>query len=82
MELMRVCTHYQLYFPTEGLYVDHGDDPYSGYANPVTAVIIDEPTYVSWFGPNTHNEDQNEPEESDHCHNVGRTVKVLSGNWP
>lgn len=79
----RVCGHHQIYFPTEGRYLDHGDAPYSGYGSatfPVEALLIDEATYVAYYGANVHNEAQNEPDDSVHCKNVGRhTDELLAG---
>lgn len=51
-----VCGHELAYFPTEGLYLDHGDDPYNGNvrsapSTPILSLLIDEPTYQSWFTP-------------------------------
>jgi len=46
--------HSQAYFPTEALYMAHGDDPYNFFSR-ITPVIslenmlIDIPTYNSWF---------------------------------
>ncbi|MBL8611891.1 MAG: hypothetical protein JNL38_31395 [Myxococcales bacterium] len=73
--LPRVCTHYQIHFPTEGVYLDHGDAPYSGYEAatfPVSLLFIPESTYTSWYGTNRLNEDQFEAKTSVHCNNVAR----------
>ncbi len=52
------CGHTQVGFPTDGLYLGHGDDPYSYFKHglsvvpPLGAILIDEPTYQAWFsGP-------------------------------
>jgi hypothetical protein len=47
------------FFPTEGLYLSHGDDPYdvysrihtSGQATPSTEFFISAETWDVWFGP-------------------------------
>lgn len=49
--------HRQAFFPTEKLYMAHGDDPYNGYTWVTPAVsmrefLIDQATYDEWFkGP-------------------------------
>lgn len=47
--------HELAFFPTEGLYLDHGDDPYSSYVRassaPILNVLIDESTYAARFTP-------------------------------
>lgn len=49
------CGHAQVVFPSDGLYLGHGDDPYSFFKHgnsvvpPLGAVLIDEPTYQAWF---------------------------------
>lgn len=52
------CGHTQVVFPTDGLYLGHGDDPYTFFKHglsvvpPLGAILIDEPTYQAWFsGP-------------------------------
>jgi len=48
-----VCGHELACFPTEKLYLDHGDDPYSlnvkNSSQPIANVLIDEVTYKSRF---------------------------------
>ncbi len=50
-----VCGHELAYFPTEGLYLDHGDDPYNlnvrSSSQPVSLLLIDEATYATRFDP-------------------------------
>lgn len=50
-----VCGHELAYFPTEGLYLDHGDDPYNlnvrSSTQPISLVLIDEATYAARFDP-------------------------------
>jgi hypothetical protein len=50
------CGNHELaYFPTESLYLDHGDDPYntnvSGSSKPISLLLIDEATYAARFSP-------------------------------
>jgi hypothetical protein len=48
-----VCGHELAFFPTEHLYMDHGDNPYNlnvkNSPKPMTAFLIDEATYKAWF---------------------------------
>jgi hypothetical protein len=75
VHILRVCTHGQLHFLTEGTYLDHGDDPYnSGFKAsglPAADLLLDEATYTSWFGTNQDNHDTN-------CANVGRRATELT----
>ncbi len=75
--IVRICGHGLVYFMTEGLYLDHGDDPYNltfkGTGLPASALLIDEATYTAWFGTNMDNNDINCPG------NVGHQVNVLAG---
>jgi len=47
--------HQTPYFPSEGLYLSHGDDPYCGWWKHSTVVpqlgemLIDQATYLNWF---------------------------------
>lgn len=70
------CGHSQLYFPTEGLYVDHGDNLYTHRMFPFTMeqILIDQATYTAWFGDNLHNEDWTEKLPAVHCQNLERGV--------
>jgi hypothetical protein len=49
------CGHATPYFPSEGLYLSHGDDPYFGLFKDSTVVpqpgeiLIDQATYLNWF---------------------------------
>jgi len=50
------CNHATPYFPSEGLYLSHGDDPYSYFREGTTTVVpalgdvlIDQDTYTNWF---------------------------------
>ena len=48
-----VCGHELVYFMTENLYLDHGDDPYNANVknstSPILSLLIDEATYKAWF---------------------------------
>jgi hypothetical protein len=50
-----VCAHELAYFPTERLYLDHGDDPYnlnvSSSNASILRVLISESTYAKRFSP-------------------------------
>ena len=56
---VRAAGHILPYFMSEGKYLSHGDDPYSGTARnmhhphpyPVEELFIDQATYDAWFGP-------------------------------
>ena len=67
--------HSQAYFITEGLYLDHGDNPYNwGYRNTCAdplKLLIDEATYVDWFGSDPDNFEGS-------CENIGRRAKELA----
>jgi hypothetical protein len=75
VQIPLVCNeHAQIYFRSEGLYLDHGDNPYTGYANalwPPEEALIDEATYIDWFGPNLDN-------KTTGCDNVGRRPQELN----
>jgi hypothetical protein len=69
------CGHIQVQFPTEGLYLSHGDDPYAFFAEgtttvvpPMTDFLIDQQTYSAWF--------EGDPGEA--CKNVGRRPAELA----
>ncbi|MFN7959215.1 MAG: Ig domain-containing protein [Holophagaceae bacterium] len=51
-----ICGHELAYFPSEKLYLDHGDDPYNQVVKghpgrPALDLLIDEATYQAWFTP-------------------------------
>jgi hypothetical protein len=77
VHIVRICGHSLVYFMTEGLYLDHGDNPYNstfrGTGLPASTLLIDETTYTAWFGSNMDNNDFNCPG------NVGQQVNVLAG---
>jgi hypothetical protein len=67
--------HSMPYFMTEGLYMDHGDDPYSRLtrATPPFAaheLLIDQSTRDAWFGTGVPHDQQ--------AANVGRQTRVLA----
>jgi len=49
------CGHSQPYFPSEGYYLSHGDDPYVSFFKNSTVlpqpgeILIDQTTYLNWF---------------------------------
>jgi hypothetical protein len=60
-------------FPTEGMYLSHGDDPYNAMAKatppyPAAALLIDQPQYDAWFPPGASDPDKN----------IGRQVLELA----
>ena len=66
-------------FPTEGMYLTHGDDPYSGHAQytppfpepfPTSEIPITEATYREWFGETRSNEEK--------LNNVSRRIAELA----
>jgi hypothetical protein len=64
------CGHFQVQFPTEGLFLSHGDDPYNGdfRARGCSAdvLLLEEPVFRTWFrsGP-----------EATRCANIGRGAR-------
>lgn len=75
VEIVRVCGHGLVYFTTEGLYLDHGDDPYNltfkATGLPASDLLIDEATYLARFGADMNNHEQN-------CSAIGQQVTVLA----
>ena len=69
--------HSQACFITEGLYLDHGGNPYNGTfkgtGQPAPALLIDHATYLSWFGTGTDY-------RSEGCDKIGHQVDVLAGS--
>jgi len=65
--------HSLAYFPTEGLYLDHGDNPYNRYSRtadyPATELLIDADRFADWFPEGSGDE------------NVGRRVFELNAIW-
>jgi hypothetical protein len=61
MQIARVCGHSQAVFPSEGLYMDHGDNPYNSTfqasGQSASALLIDQATYTARFGSNPDNHD-------------------------
>lgn len=71
------CMHSQIYFRSEGLYLDHGDNPYTGYTNalwPPEEALIDEATYIDWFGSNLDN-------QTTGCDNISRRPQELNEQY-
>lgn len=71
------CDHAQIHFRSEGLYLDHGDNPYTGYASalwPPEEALIDQTTYTDWFGSNLDN-------QTTGCSNVGRRPQELDDQY-
>lgn len=72
-----VCGHELAYFPSEDLYLDHGDAPYNLEVKaqahrPITSLLIDRVTYQKRF---TRNLTFNIPNTtSQACNNVGQSV--------
>mgnify|MGYP000042879122 FL=1 len=80
VQIPRSCGHSQLYFRTEGLYVDHADDLYNGYGTfPVNMadLLIDQATYTAWFGTNLLNEDATAT-SGPACDNLGRRIAEIA----
>ena len=77
VQIVRACGHSQAYFLTEGLYLDHGDNPYNkAFKNSgqgTADLLIDEATYVDWFGNDPNNHENG-------CENLGRRAVELGGN--
>lgn len=73
-----VCGHELAFFPTENLYLDHGDDPYNlnvkNSPKPMTDFLIDEATYKSWFTSDVtvNIVDQSSPA----CANIGKVTTM------
>lgn len=68
-------SHALPYFTTEGKYLSHGDDPYNKLSKsippfPAEELLINETTYINWFGPGVS--------EADRFNNVGRKTKELA----
>jgi len=53
VEPMYVCGHAQLYFPSIGMYLDHGDNPYNNNVKTspldISNILIDQSTHTAWF---------------------------------
>lgn len=56
-----MCNHAQIVFPSEGRFVDHGDNPYSlrnaGSQCPVSHLLLDEATFSDLYGPAENHQD-------------------------
>jgi hypothetical protein len=67
VEIIYTCGHAQLYFPTIGKYMDHGDNPYNANVRSQTSkdiggILIDQATYTARFGANPDYHDTGDPE--------------------
>ncbi|HTP81613.1 MAG TPA: hypothetical protein VMQ11_01640 [Alphaproteobacteria bacterium] len=73
-----VCGHELAYFPTEGLYLDHGDDPYNqnvkNSPQPIALVFIDEATYATRFSQDPTANLTGPPSA---CSNVGMAAQTF-----
>lgn len=64
------CSHFQVHFPAEGLYLSHGDDPYNGDFRQkrcsAESLLLDASVFQAWFrrGP-----------EAARCANIGRGAR-------
>lgn len=69
-----ICNHAQIYFPTEGKYIDHGDNPYNltfkGLDLPGESLLINEEMHKEWFGEGDDNRQVG-------CDKIGEQVRVL-----
>jgi hypothetical protein len=72
------CGHVQVQFPSEGLFLSHGDDPYSWFQDsdpavtpPMEDMLLDQTTYSAWFNGI----------KEDSCDNIGRRVAELAIEW-
>jgi hypothetical protein len=75
VQIVRACGHHQPYFITEGLYLDHGDNPYNldfkaSGLDPLL-LLIDNAQYQAWFGSDPDNHENG-------CENIGGMVGVLT----
>ncbi len=76
VEIHKVCGHAVMYFPSVGLYMDHGDNPYNANVRtqptkPVSGIFIDESTFTSRFGSNAHLT----PSSDGNCANIGKAAQ-------
>jgi hypothetical protein len=76
-EPVETCYHTLPWFPTLGLYLSHGDDPYSSLSKgdpmgPIGMLLIDEATYATWFKTSA----------SASCTNVGRRPADMALQYP
>lgn len=73
-----VCGHELAYFPTEGLYLDHGDDPYNqnvkNSLQPISLVFIDEAAYATRFSQDAT---VNVTGPASACNNVGMAAQTF-----
>ncbi len=75
VETIYTCGHGQLYFPTLGRYLDHGDNPYNSNVTTqdsknVSGILVDETIYTQWFSSSPDYLDPANPL----CNNIGRSA--------
>ncbi len=75
VDLIMSAGHALPYFPADGLYLSHGDDPYSRLSKstppfPARELLIDEATFDAWFGPAVS--------ATTRANNIGRQTKELA----
>jgi len=77
----QACPHATPYFPSEGRYLSHGDDPYTSYWKadapntlnpPMEEFLLDQATFTSWFGGS----------EQAACNNIGRGPYKVMIDYP
>jgi len=77
----QACPHATPYFPSEGRYLSHGDDPYTSYWKtdapntldpPMEDFLLDQSTFTSWFGGS----------EQTACNNIGRGPYRVMIDYP
>ena len=76
VEILYVCGHAQLYFPTIDKYIDHGDDPYNANVRTqpsknISGIFIDATTHQSWFTATPDFLPTGSPE----CTNIGKAAQ-------
>lgn len=72
VEILYVCGHAQLYFPSIGMYIDHGDNPYNSNVKnssfSITNLYVDQATHEQWFSATPDFLPSSDPL----CANIGR----------
>lgn len=65
VRIILICGHAVVYFMRDGMYMDHGDNPYSSAFKKsgagINHLLINEATYLKWFGNNHDNHDAKTP---------------------
>lgn len=74
VQAIYTCGHAQIYFPSEGRYLDHGDNPYNSNVTssprPVSDLLLDEATYTGLFTATPDFLDPSDPA----CANIGQAA--------